>query len=154
VRIALRRNLHNPDGSGFSIALMTYVSLPTGRDGIGAGDWGAGMLVPVTYALPNGLSLDLTAEADAAVDADGNGRHLAYSAVFGMDVKLTEKLSGTAELAVARDEDPSGHSNQVLAGLSADWTPSANTQFDVGTNIGLDRNAPDAELYFGVVRRF
>jgi hypothetical protein len=154
VRIALRRNLHNPDGSGFSIAVMPYVSLPTGRDGIGAGDWGAGMLVPVTYALPHGLSLDLTAEADAAVDADGSGRHLAYSAVFGMDVKLTEKLTATAELAVARDEDPSGHSSQVLAGLSANWTPNANTQLDIGTNIGLDRNAPDAELYFGVVRRF
>jgi hypothetical protein len=74
--------------------------------------------------------------------------------VFGMDVKLTEKLSGTAELAVAHDEDPSGHSSQALAGLSVDWTPNANTQLDLGTNLGLDRNAPDAELYFGVVRRF
>jgi hypothetical protein len=154
VRIALRRNLHNPDGSGFSLAAMPYLSLPTGHDGIGAGDWGAGLLVPINYTLSNGPTLALTAEADAAPDADGSGRHLAYSAVFGLGMKLIGKLSGTAELMVARDEDPSGHSSQALAGLSANWTPNANTQFDIGTNIGLDRNAPDAELYFGVVRRF
>ena len=66
VFVALRQNLHDPDGSGFSIAVMPYATLPTGSHGIGAGDWGAGMLVPISYELPHGLALDLTAEADAA----------------------------------------------------------------------------------------
>src|SRR3954463_12746112 len=50
--IALRQNLHNADGSGFSVALMPYATLPTGSGGIGAGDWGAGILVPMSYELP------------------------------------------------------------------------------------------------------
>jgi hypothetical protein len=154
VTIALRRNLHNPDGSGFSVAVMPYATLPTGSDGIGAGDWGAGVLVPMSYELPHGFALDLTAEADAAVDADGNGRHLAYSAVFGLDMKLADKIGATAELSVQRDEDPGGHSTQALAGLSAAWTPNDNLQLDLGANLGLNRDAPDVELYFGVARRF
>jgi hypothetical protein len=154
VTVALRQNLHNPDGSGFSIALMPYATLPTGSDGIGAGDWGAGVLVPMSYELPHGFALDLTAEADAAVDADGNGRHFAYSAVFGLDMKLADKVGATAELSVARDRDPGGRSTQALAGLSAAWTPNDNLQLDLGANFGLNRDAPDVELYFGVARRF
>jgi hypothetical protein len=154
VRLALRQNLHNPDGSGFSAALMPYLSLPTGSDGIGAGDWGAGLIVPVSYQLSQAVTLDFTGETDAAVDEDGKGRHLAYGAVFGVDVALGEKVGTTWELSVSRDEDPSGHATQLLAGLSADWTPGRNTQLDVGTNVGLDHDAPDVEVYFGVTRRF
>jgi hypothetical protein len=154
VFVALRQNLHDPDGSGFSIALMPYATLPTGSDGIGAGDWGAGLLVPMSYELPHGLALDFTAEADAAVDADGNGRHFAYSAIFGLDVPLADKVGATAEFSAGRDEDPSGHSTELLAGLSAGWTPNDNLQLDVGANVGLNRDSPDVELYFGVARRF
>ncbi|MEA3008657.1 MAG: hypothetical protein QOJ91_349, partial [Sphingomonadales bacterium] len=35
--VALRQNLKNPDGSGFSVALMPYATLPTGGQAIGAG---------------------------------------------------------------------------------------------------------------------
>jgi hypothetical protein len=154
VTIAFRQNLHNPDGSGFSIAIMPYATLPTGGNGIGAGDWGAGLIVPVSYELPHGLSLGLTAEADAAVDGDGNGRHLAYNAVFGLSAGLTDTMGATAELSIGRDEDPAGHSTQALAGLSVGWTPNDHVQLDVGANAGLNRASPDMELYFGVTRRF
>jgi outer membrane putative beta-barrel porin/alpha-amylase len=154
VTVALLQNLHNPDGTGFSVALMPFATLPTGSNGIGAGDWAGGLRVPMSYQLSHAVTLDLTTEADAAVDADGSGRHFAYSAIFGLDTSVTDKIGATAELEVARDEDPGGHSTQLIAGLSADWTPHDNMQFDVGANIGLNRNAPDVEVYFGVARRF
>ena len=152
--VALRRSLYHPDGSGFSVAVMPYATLPTGSDGIGAGDWGAGLLVPMSYELPHGFALGLTAEADAAVDEDGHGRHLAYSAILGLDVPVSERVGATVELSAGRDEDPSGHATQLLAGLSAGWTPSDDLQLDVGANLGLNRESPDLELYFGVARRF
>lgn len=46
MRVALRRNLRNPDGSGFSVALMTYASVPTGGSAIGDGDWGGRAVAP------------------------------------------------------------------------------------------------------------
>ena len=152
--VALRRNLHHPDGSGFSVAVMPYATLPVGSEGIGAGDWGAGVLVPISYELPHGFALGLTAEADAAVDEDGHGRHLAYSAILGLDLPISDAVGATVELSAGRDEDPSGHATQLLAGLSAGWTPNGDLQLDVGANLGLNRDSPDVELYFGVARRF
>jgi hypothetical protein len=154
MRVAFRQNLRNPDGSGFSIAVMPYATLPTGGAAIGAGDWGAGVLIPVSYDLGKGLSLQLTPEVDAAVDEDGDGRHLAYGSVVGLGIDLSDSLSATVEASLMRDRDPSGHSTQALAGLSLGWQPSDDLQLDNGLNLGVNADSPDSEAYIGVTRRF
>ncbi|MFZ2996138.1 transporter [Sphingobium sp.] len=154
VSLALRQNLHNPDGSGFTIAVMPYVSVPTGGSAIGAGDWGAGLLVPVGFDLGNHLSVALTQEIDASVDQDGNGRHLAYGSVVGLDYAFTDAITGTIETSLMRDDDPDGHVTQALGGLSFAWQPSRAMQWDIGLNVGLNHNSPDRQVYLGVVRRF
>lgn len=154
ITLALRRNLKNPDGSGLSIALMPFATLPVGGHAIGAGDWGAGLLAPVTLELGKGVGLELTPQVDAAVDEDGSGRHLAYGSVVGLTFDLSDKISGAAELSAFRDDDPSGHSSQMLAGLSVAWQPSDNLQFDIGANLGLNHDSPDTQFYVGVARRF
>jgi len=152
--VALRRNLHDPDGSGFSVAVMPYATLPTASNGVGAGDWGAGVLVPMSYALPGGIGLELTGEADAAVDEDGDGRHFAYGAILGLDMPVSDAVEATVELSAKRDRDPAGATTELLAGLSADWKPAENLQLDIGANAGLNRASPDLELYVGIARRF
>lgn len=152
--VALRRNLLHPDGSGLAVALMPYATLPTGSDGIGDGDWGAGLLVPISYQLPGGFALGLTAEADAAVDSDGDGRHFAFGAIFGLDLPVSDSVGATLELSARRDRDPAGATTELLAGASAGWSPNDDLQLDLGANLGLNRNSPDLELYVGVARRF
>jgi len=154
VTLALRRNLRNPDGSGLSMALMPYVSLPVGGSAIGAGDWGAGMLLPATLEVGDGFSLEFTGEVDAAVDEDRNGRHLAYGGVLGVGFTLGENVSGVVEASLTRDEDPADHATEALSGLALLWQPSDDMQFDIGLNIGLNRDSADSTLYLGVVRRF
>lgn len=151
--VAVRRNLVDSP-SGFALAVMPYVTLPTGSSDIGAGDWGGGVLVPMSHALPGGFQLGLTLSADAAVDEDGDGRHFAASAILGLDIPLAETLGATAELAVVRDDDPLGEATELLAGLSAGWSPNDDLQLDVGVNVGLNRAAADLQLYVGVARRF
>ncbi len=153
VTVALRQNLHSPDGSGFSIAVMPYATLPAGREPVGAGDWGAGVVVPMSLDL-GGVSLALTPEIDAAVDGDGKGRHLGYGTVAGLGFSLSESLSLTNEISVYRDADPDGHSTQLLAGLSLAWQTGNKGQWDVGANLGLNHASPDVELYMGYARRF
>lgn len=153
VSLALRQNLSNPDGSGFSVALMPYATLPLGGSGVGAGDWGAGLIVPVSFEL-GALSLGLTPHVDAAVDSDGDGRHTAYGSVVGVGFGLSDDISMAAEMSLTRDRDPGGHTTEALAGLSAGWQPDADSQWDMGVNAGLNRHTPDVELYFGYVRRF
>lgn len=154
VTLALRQNLRNPDGSGFSIAVMPYASLPAGGSAIGAGDWATGLLVPMSFDLSDNISLGITPEVDAAADSDGDGRHLGYGTVVGLGFGLSDSLSGAAEVSLYRDRDPAGRSTQALAGLSMGWQPRGDTQFDIGVNLGLNRASPDAEVYFGIARRF
>ncbi len=153
VTLALRQNLSNPDGSGFSVALMPYATLPLGGEGVGAGDWGAGLIVPASFEL-GALSIGVTPHIDAAVDSDGKDRHLAFGSVAGVGFDVSDDISMTAEVSLTRDRDPGGHSTEALAGLSAGWQPDADSQWDVGANVGLNRDSPDVELYFGFARRF
>lgn len=152
--IALRRNLLHPDGSGTTVAIMPYATLPTGGAAIGAGDWSAGVELPFGFDLSDAVSLEFAPRVEAAVDEDRHGRHLAYGSVAGIAADLGPRWNVTAELEVTRDDDPGGHRTETLAGLSFGWTPGRNVQFDVGANAGLSHDAPDVELYAGIVRRF
>ncbi|HXH14660.1 MAG TPA: transporter [Sphingomonas sp.] len=154
VSLGMKANLINPDGTGLSVAALPYVTLPVGRSSIGSGDWGAGFLVPVTYALSDTVALDLTPEIDAAVDEDGDGRHLAYSAAAGVAVKLAKDFTLTGELQALRDDDPEEHATQTLAALSVAWSANDDLQFDVFGAAGLNNHTPDARLYAGISRRF
>jgi len=154
VTLGFKANLHHPDGTGFSAAIQPFVTLPTGRASVGAGDWGAGIVAPVTFDLNETLNLQFTPELDAAVDQDANGRHLAYRGALGLAVKLGKSVSSTVELQTIRDEDPSGKTTQWLASLGLAWLPNHDLQIDVGAAAGLDREAPDAEFYAGISRQF
>jgi hypothetical protein len=154
VTLAVRQNLSNPDGSGFSAAVMPYVGLPTGGTAIGAGDWSAGVVVPLSFSLNDTFSLGLTPGIEAAVDSDGGGRHAAYGSVIGLSASLTEQLGAALEFQATRDEDPAGHATEALASLSFAWQPKDGLQFDMGAVAGLNSASPDLEVYVGVARRF
>jgi hypothetical protein len=153
VTLALRQNLRNPDGSGFSIALMPYASLPAGRVPVGAGDWGAGLVVPLAVDL-GGVSLALTPRVEAAVNGSGKGRHLGYGTVVGLGFGVADRVSLTTEVSFYHDEDPAGRSTQALAGLALAWQASGDSQWDIGASLGLNRDSPDIELSIGYARRF
>ncbi|RXD04079.1 transporter [Sphingomonas sp. UV9] len=154
VSLGMKANLHNPDGSDLSVAVLPFVTLPVGRSSIGAGDWGAGFLVPLTYELSDSVSLDLTPEIDAAVDQDGNGRHLAYSSTAGVSVEVAKTVTLTGELQALRDNDPEKHATQAVAALSLAWMAGDDLQFDVFGAAGLNDDTPDARVYAGISRRF
>jgi hypothetical protein len=153
VTVALRRNLRNPDGSGLALALMPFATLPTGGQAIGSGEWSAGLLVPLSYDIGGGAQIGLTGRVEAAADEDRDGRHLAFGGVAGVAVPVSETLEATFEIAANRDEDPSGHSTEWLAGLSAGWMATEDLQLDAGANLGL-HGAPDVQVYLGVSRWF
>lgn len=154
VTLGLKANLANPDRSKFSVAVQPFVTLPVGRRPVGAGDWGAGVVIPVSYELSDNVSVEFVPELDAAVDSDGRGRHFAYSGVAGIGFALTDNVTLEIEGEAIRDEDPAGKSSQFLAAASLGWMARKDLQFDVGAVGGLNRGAPDIELYAGIAKRF
>lgn len=154
VTIGLKRNLVAPDGKGFSVALLPSVSLPTGGAAIGAGDWGAGLQLPIAVPLNDVVTLDLTPEIDAAVDGDRDGRHVAYGTAGGISLAPLPRLNLAIEAEVMRDEDPAGASSQEIVGIAAGYMLSERCQIDAGTEIALNGATPDSRVYIGIARRF
>ena len=155
VKLGVKALLTDPDGQGpFAMAILSFATLPVGRTPIGSGDWGAGVVLPMSYNLTDKVGLALTPEVDAAVDSDGDGRHLAYSAAAGLSYALTDTLTATGELQALRDNDPTGHTTQTIAALSFAYMATPDTQFDIFGGAGLNRNTPDAQLYAGISHRF
>ena len=154
VTLGITQNLVHPDGKGFSIAVLPSVSVPVGREPIGAGTWQAGVLIPVSWELGDSVQLLLTPEIDAAADADGRGRHLAFGTAAGVSLTLTKTVHLSLEVEAIRDRDPANHQTQALAGASLAFQLGDNVQIDVGGNAGLNHVTADVEAYCGITRRF
>ena len=149
--IALRRSLSGPDGP---IAVHGFVTLPTGAKAVSAGDWGAGVLVPMGFKLGHGFELSLTPEADAAVNASGAGRHLRWGGVAGLSHALGSNVNLEGEVGTWRDNDPAGHTTDARAALSLAWQAGKDWQLDLEGDAGLTAAAPGHSLLVGLARRF
>lgn len=147
-------NLASPDGSGFSVAAMPFVTVPVGGRALGAGQWLAGLVVPMSFALDDLVSLQLTQQIGAAPDRDGAGRHSAYGLVAGIATALGRAASITHELAIGHDRDPDGRTTSTLYAASLAWMLRPDLQVDAGLVLGLDAASPDARFYVGIARLF
>lgn len=150
-------NLGDQDGlSAWGVALVPFVKFPTARDGLGNGKLEAGLIVPIARALPGNMSLGLSPELDLIENADGSGRHLNLINVVGLNLPLSDAVTGTVEVWSDTDFDPQATVTQASFDLALAWIPSGQSrlQWDGGLNLGLNRKTPDTEVYFGVSRRF
>ena len=139
---------------GVSLAVQPSVTLPVGSGSVSQGTWSAGLLVPVSIPLSDGWSLGATPAVYASADADGDGRHFAYSGVGAISKEVGGGVTLTGEIWALRDQDPSGHATQATLDLLGAWQSGADTQFDLGSYIGLNSNTPDVEILGGFTHRF
>ena len=139
---------------GLSLAVQPSVTLPVGSHDVSQGTWSADLSVPVSLPLSDGWSLGATPAIYASADADGDGRHFAYSGVGSISKDVGGGVTLTGELWALRDQDPSGHVTQATLDLMGAWQSDSDTQFDLGSYIGLNANTPDIQILGGFTRRF
>ena len=139
-------------GPSGPVAVQGFVFVPTGASPIGAGDWGAGLRLPIAIAVED-VQFGLTPEVDAAVNASGAGRHLALGGAAGVAYALTDRLQLGVDLAVFRDGDVI-RTTRATTGLSVALQVNRSLQFDIGGLIGLNRSSPDCQVYIGVAHLF
>lgn len=148
-------NLAGNAGGSLGAAIAPYVKAPTAKAGLGDGAWEAGVLIPLSYNLPDGWSVSITPEADAFAGASGSDRHAAISLPVGLS-HAVGPISATIELWTQQDFEPSGAVRQYSLDFAAAWQPAhqPNLQLDGGMNFGLNRATPDVQIYVGITRRF
>jgi len=154
VTLGIRHAFQRADGNGLSYGIEPFVTLPVGRTPVGAGTWGAGVILPVTYDLSDRVTIGTTAELDAQPDEDGTGRHFATNGVAGLSVTVTDTLSLTLEGEVLRDDDPAGATTQVFAATGVLWTVAPTRAFYAEAIGGLNRDTPDLRIYAGIAALF
>lgn len=153
-RLAVRQNLRNPDGKGLSFGVEPFVTVPVGRSPVGAGTWGAGAVLPVTYDVSDTVNVGFTGELDAAPDDDGDGRHFQYSGIAATSLAVTKTLSLTIEGELIRNRDPMEHVTQALGGVGMLWKYSKTRAVYAEAIGGLNHDSPDVQLYAGLAALF
>ena len=146
--------LGNEDGE-VAFAVAPYVVAPTGARSITDGRVEGGVIAPLAIKLPQDFGLTLQTEVDVLANSDGPGTHVAFTNIADVShpVPGLKDLTAYAELysqvTPARHED-----NQYTFDVALAYLVEPDTQLDVGANFGLNRGAPDAQVYSGVAHRF
>ncbi len=141
--------VQEPDGS-FALAIEPYVKLPSASPGLGNGALEGGMLAPISFGLPLGLTLTTNPELDVLKNASGSGYHASASTLVDLGRQITPTLSGAVEIWTSEDFDPAGTTRQTSFDVAFSWLAQRELQFDVGLNAGLNAAMPRLQLYTGV----
>ena len=142
-----------PDSSKVQVGLVPYVKIPTAKRGLGNREVEGGLAVPIGVSLPGGFSLATAPEIDVLLNASGSGRHVNFQNEINIG-KSFGKATIYAELWGDWNDDPAGTVRQYSADFAVAYLVHPRLQLDAGTNIGLNRNTPDVQLYVGVSTRF
>jgi len=151
--IRFKHNFWGNDSDGTALAIMPFISLPTGASGISADRIEGGFILPFAMELPAGFSLGLMAELDFVWNDDGTAYDLdfVHTAVLGHD--LVGDLAGFVEYVGAASSD-SETDYRATANLGLTLGLGPDVQLDGGVELGLTEAADDLRVYLGMTVRF
>ncbi|MDX7952508.1 transporter [Lichenihabitans sp. Uapishka_5] len=148
-------NLLGNDKGDVVLAVSPYLKVPTGAAGIGDGTVEGGVIAPLLLKLPQDFEVTLQTEVDVLANENGPGTHVAFANIAEVSHPVPGLKDVTAfaefysQVTAARQE-----TNIYTADVALAYQVDPNLQLDVGANFGLNRGAPDTEVYSGVARRF
>lgn len=153
VTVRLKHNLWGNDGGATALALMPFVTLPTGSNGLGAEAAEFGLIVPLAISVGPGVGAGLMTEIDFARDGEERGYRPSFvnSATVAFD--LTNRLGLYTELFTERST--ARVARWVVTGdVGLTYTVGRNAQIDAGVNLGLTDAADDLAVFIGLSQRF
>lgn len=150
VTLRTKVNLWGNDGGRTAGGLILDVTLPTARRGLGSA-WASGdVIFPLAVTLGSGWDLGAMTGVAYQHRDRGAGGTATWINTATLGRELSKSVSGYVEITSAAGEGP--HAATFDAGVA--WQCAADTQLDVGVNLGLSRAADDVVLFTGLSRRF
>lgn len=145
--------LSDPDAKkGIAVSIQPFATAPTGNNGIGAGAWTQGIILPIKFSL-GGFEVQLSPELERFRDKLNGGHHAVYTGVVGVGHTFGP-FDVQVELYASRDDDSGSRTTQTIADLNLALAVGENMQFDAEVDAGLNRATPDIRVAVGVTRRF
>lgn len=142
-------NFWGNDSGETALGLIVDLTLPVAASGLGSDKVEGSLTLPVQLELGGGWGFGAMTRAEFRQrEAGGYKGVWSNTATLGRD--LGKDVSGYAELTSTAGDG--AHVATWDVGLA--WRLNANTQLDLGANIGLSRAADDLLVFTGVSRRF
>ncbi len=151
--LALKQNVFGDYRGPIATAIEPFLTLPTGRSGIGDGGVEGGVLLPIAFGFKAAV-LNLNAELDLRRDAIGHGVHLEEVEIVNVAWSLPANLGLTTELYTREQQNPSGVLTKTSADVALALGIPKDLQLDIGMNFGLNPRTPAVETYCGFSKRF
>lgn len=149
--LGLRTQILRNDGLVPDLSLLTDLSIPVGSDSKSAGDVVPDFRMAYGWALTKKLRVYGVGVAAGAVDAEGTYFQGAASAA--LSYALSDRFGSFVEYygiyPSGRDSDSAHHADGGITILVND-----NVQVDFSAGVGLNEQAPDYFVGFGVSLRF
>lgn len=154
IELRLKINLWGNDDGRLAIGFLPFMTFPAGADEVSAGGVEGGFIVPAALDLGDGWGLGGQVEFDFVRSDSGEG----HEAVFAHTIAVSREVWGPVaayaewigEIAIDAGDDYS-----PAIGLGATYALSADTQFDAGVIIGLDRpEMEDLRVFAGLTWRY
>lgn len=151
-------NLLGNDGGDYTFALVPYVKLPSSSPAalaIGNDVVEGGTLAVLQIALPQDFTLLLQTEGDALKGGHDTRRHANFVDIVNIAhvVPGIKDLTASAEIYTSVSADRFTP-DQYTADFALAYLLTPITQVDIGTNLGLNRAAPNFQFYGGIAQRF
>jgi hypothetical protein len=153
VSLRTKVNLWGNEGGSTAFAVMPYVKLPTNTGQVGNNQVETGMTAPFAISAPLDLTVILMPSFDILKDVTGSGKHAHFFQLINVNRTVVENVTGYVEFYA--DENTRGGTDTFYTldfGLA--WQFAPDWQIDGGTYIGLNRPAPDLQVYIGMAHRF
>jgi hypothetical protein len=149
----LKINVVGDDQGAVSMAVLPYVKLPTARSGLGNGKVEGGIILPISFGVPDGFTVIVMPEEDFLKNTVGCAYHAAFDFLVNVSHPLNKRWTFYTEIFTSQYFE--SHDSPVYTldeALTYALTP--NLQLDCGGNFGLDHVTPRTQLYAGLSQRF
>jgi hypothetical protein len=149
-------NMLGNDGGDYALAVVPYVKAPTAADNVGNDHWEGGGYAPLSVTLPGDFTALVMTELDFLENGDLSGLHQNYQNLVNVSHPIgpaSANVTGYVELYNDTSTDQNARSFYTFD-VAAAWLAAPNLQLDIGTNIGLNKAAPDLQAYIGISQRF
>lgn len=153
MQIRVKRNLWGNDEGDTALAVMPFIQLPTGADGISSDKVEGGIIVPFGFEGAGGWGYGIQAELDVLADDAGSGHHFSFLTSATAAHALTESVGAFFELVAVFSEGAEATSEYYFnTGLT--WGVTETLQFDGGMRVGLSNDSEDFTPFVGVSAKF
>jgi hypothetical protein len=153
VTLRLKHNFWGNDGGETAFAIMPFLTFPTADDDLGGSDSvEGGVILPLAVALSDSLGAGFMVQINALKDSnDDYAPEFVLSGTLAAD--LSERIGAYVELYGARFDD-TGAKTAATFDFGFTYAVGPELQLDLGTNIGLNEDTDDLQVFAGLSRRW